>query len=156
MYREIHSDETCRCRVSAVYAENYIYPSQLYGLFNSVRLVTPCINFTSLTLKSETGGLADQYAWDVRYPRVRSQVRTGKRDFGRDGRRNVYLPHSPWFVSRTPLVARDSLNPTDQIRNGTVNIKFLDETVKAMLRTKFTMGLFESRCPIVQASSMKF
>ena len=40
-------------------------------------------------------------------------------------------------------------HPTDQIRNGTVDVKFLDETVKAMLRTKFTLGLFESRCPVV-------
>lgn len=27
---------------------------------------------------------------------------------------------------------------------GTVDIKYIDDTVKAMLRTKFTLGLFES------------
>lgn len=37
------------------------------------------------------------------------------------------------------------LVPTlDQVRAGTVDIKFVDETVKSMLRTKFALGLFES------------
>ncbi|KII90947.1 glycoside hydrolase family 3 protein [Plicaturopsis crispa FD-325 SS-3] len=35
----------------------------------------------------------------------------------------------------------------DQIANGTVDVKFLDETVKAMLRTKFSLGLFENPYP---------
>jgi beta-glucosidase len=33
---------------------------------------------------------------------------------------------------------------SDQINNGTVDIRFLDETVQTMLRTKFALGLFES------------
>ena len=32
----------------------------------------------------------------------------------------------------------------DQVQAGTVDIKYVDETVKAMLRTKFSLGLFES------------
>ncbi|KAF8525691.1 glycoside hydrolase [Gautieria morchelliformis] len=35
----------------------------------------------------------------------------------------------------------------DQINNGTVDIKFLDETVQTMLRTKFALGLFENPYP---------
>ncbi|KIK63658.1 glycoside hydrolase family 3 protein [Collybiopsis luxurians FD-317 M1] len=35
----------------------------------------------------------------------------------------------------------------DQVAAGTVNESFIDETVKAMLRTKFTLGLFESPYP---------
>ncbi|KAI0051485.1 glycoside hydrolase family 3 protein [Auriscalpium vulgare] len=35
----------------------------------------------------------------------------------------------------------------DQIAAGTVDVSFLDQTVKAMLRTKFTLGLFESPYP---------
>lgn len=31
-----------------------------------------------------------------------------------------------------------------QVRNGQVNIKFVDETVRYLLRTKFSLGLFES------------
>ena len=31
----------------------------------------------------------------------------------------------------------------DQVRAGTVDVKYVDETVKAMLRTKFSLGLFE-------------
>lgn len=34
----------------------------------------------------------------------------------------------------------------DQIRAGQVDIKALDATVKYMLRTKFSLGLFESQC----------
>ena len=36
------------------------------------------------------------------------------------------------------------LLPTDQVRAGTVDIKYVDETVKTMLRTKYALGLFES------------
>ncbi|KAF7291790.1 Glycoside hydrolase family 3 protein [Mycena chlorophos] len=32
----------------------------------------------------------------------------------------------------------------DQITNGTIDEKYLDQTVEAMLRTKFTLGLFEN------------
>ncbi len=32
----------------------------------------------------------------------------------------------------------------DQVKAGTIDIKFVDETVKTMLRTKFALGLFES------------
>lgn len=32
----------------------------------------------------------------------------------------------------------------DQVKAGTVDIKYIDETTKAMLRTKFSLGLFES------------
>ncbi|KAI0773508.1 glycoside hydrolase [Fomes fomentarius] len=32
----------------------------------------------------------------------------------------------------------------DQVRAGTVDIKFVDETVKTLLRTKFALGLFET------------
>ncbi|TFK83331.1 glycoside hydrolase family 3 protein [Polyporus arcularius HHB13444] len=35
----------------------------------------------------------------------------------------------------------------DQVRAGTVDVKYVDETVKAMLRTKFTLGLFENPYP---------
>ncbi|KAF5391791.1 hypothetical protein D9757_001760 [Collybiopsis confluens] len=35
----------------------------------------------------------------------------------------------------------------DQVAAGTVNESLIDETVKAMLRTKFTLGLFESPYP---------
>ncbi|KAJ3857876.1 glycoside hydrolase family 3 protein [Lentinula lateritia] len=35
----------------------------------------------------------------------------------------------------------------DQVAAGTVNESYIDETVKAMLRTKFTLGLFESPYP---------
>ncbi|KAI0686231.1 glycoside hydrolase [Earliella scabrosa] len=35
----------------------------------------------------------------------------------------------------------------DQVKAGTVDIKFVDETVKAMLRTKFALGLFENPYP---------
>ncbi|KAJ3760101.1 glycoside hydrolase [Lentinula raphanica] len=35
----------------------------------------------------------------------------------------------------------------DQVAAGTVNETYIDETVKAMLRTKFTLGLFESPYP---------
>jgi len=36
---------------------------------------------------------------------------------------------------------------SDQVRAGTVDEKFIDETVKTMLRAKFTLGLFESKLP---------
>lgn len=32
----------------------------------------------------------------------------------------------------------------DQITNGTVDISYVDETVRTVLRTKFALGLFES------------
>ena len=32
----------------------------------------------------------------------------------------------------------------DQITSGTVDISYVDETVKTILRTKFALGLFES------------
>ncbi|KAH9853219.1 glycoside hydrolase superfamily [Lenzites betulinus] len=35
----------------------------------------------------------------------------------------------------------------DQVRAGTVDVKYVDETVKAILRTKFTLGLFENPYP---------
>ncbi|TDL14551.1 glycoside hydrolase [Rickenella mellea] len=35
----------------------------------------------------------------------------------------------------------------DQVANGTVNEKFIDQTVAAMLRTKFALGLFENPYP---------
>ncbi|KAI0333361.1 glycoside hydrolase [Cubamyces sp. BRFM 1775] len=35
----------------------------------------------------------------------------------------------------------------DQVKAGTVDIKYIDETVKAMLRTKFALGLFENPYP---------
>ncbi|KAI0365465.1 glycoside hydrolase [Pilatotrama ljubarskyi] len=35
----------------------------------------------------------------------------------------------------------------DQVRAGTVDVKFIDETVKTMLRTKFALGLFENPYP---------
>jgi hypothetical protein len=36
------------------------------------------------------------------------------------------------------------MHSLDQIANGTVNIRYVDETVKTILRTKFALGLFES------------
>ncbi|OJT03499.1 Periplasmic beta-glucosidase [Trametes pubescens] len=35
----------------------------------------------------------------------------------------------------------------DQVKAGTIDIKFVDETVKTMLRTKFALGLFENPYP---------
>ncbi|KAI0766208.1 glycoside hydrolase [Trametes elegans] len=35
----------------------------------------------------------------------------------------------------------------DQVRAGTVDVKFVDETVKSILRTKFALGLFENPYP---------
>ncbi|KAI8984797.1 glycoside hydrolase superfamily [Trametes punicea] len=35
----------------------------------------------------------------------------------------------------------------DQVKAGTVDIKYIDETVKTMLRTKFALGLFENPYP---------
>ncbi|KAH9887635.1 glycoside hydrolase superfamily [Cubamyces lactineus] len=35
----------------------------------------------------------------------------------------------------------------DQVKAGTVDVKYIDETVKAMLRTKFALGLFENPYP---------
>ncbi|KAI0059329.1 glycoside hydrolase family 3 protein [Artomyces pyxidatus] len=35
----------------------------------------------------------------------------------------------------------------DQVQAGTVNVSFIDETVKTVLRTKFTLGLFENPYP---------
>ncbi|TCD71921.1 hypothetical protein EIP91_000053 [Steccherinum ochraceum] len=35
----------------------------------------------------------------------------------------------------------------DQVKAGTVDVKYIDETVKAMLRTKFSLGLFENPYP---------
>ena len=32
----------------------------------------------------------------------------------------------------------------DQVASGSVDIKYIDETVKTVLRTKFALGLFES------------
>lgn len=37
-----------------------------------------------------------------------------------------------------------SCHSVDRIKAGTVDVKFLDTTVAAMLRTKFSLGLFES------------
>ena len=36
------------------------------------------------------------------------------------------------------------MHSPDQIANGTVDVRYLDETVKTVLRTKFALGLFES------------
>ena len=33
----------------------------------------------------------------------------------------------------------------DQVRAGNISVSFIDATVKTMLRTKFALGLFESR-----------
>ena len=41
----------------------------------------------------------------------------------------------------------DLTSSPDQVKAGTVDIKYIDETVKAMLRTKFSLGLFESAFP---------
>ncbi|CDO69454.1 Glycoside Hydrolase Family 3 protein [Trametes cinnabarina] len=41
----------------------------------------------------------------------------------------------------------------DQVKAGTVDIKFVDETVKAMLRTKFALGLFENPYPYADYTS---
>lgn len=35
---------------------------------------------------------------------------------------------------------------TQQVKDGQVDEKFVDETVKFLLRTKFSLGLFESEC----------
>lgn len=39
------------------------------------------------------------------------------------------------------------LTLVDQVNNGTVDVKYVDQTVRAMLTTKFTLGLFESPYP---------
>ena len=35
----------------------------------------------------------------------------------------------------------------DQVRAGAVDVKYIDKTVEYILRTKFTLGLFESMSP---------
>ncbi|KAF9560036.1 glycoside hydrolase [Agrocybe pediades] len=42
----------------------------------------------------------------------------------------------------------------DQVKAGTVDVKFVDETVKGMLRIKFAMGLFENPYPYQDYASM--
>ncbi|KAF4615931.1 hypothetical protein D9613_011320 [Agrocybe pediades] len=42
----------------------------------------------------------------------------------------------------------------DQVKAGTVDIKYVDETVKAMLRTKFALGLFENPYPYENYETM--
>lgn len=37
---------------------------------------------------------------------------------------------------------------SDQVAAGTVNVSYIDETVKTVLRTKFALGLFESAVPV--------
>ena len=44
---------------------------------------------------------------------------------------------------------------SDQIKQGTVDVKALDTTVAAMLRTKFALGLFESKSSILLTQIMK-
>ncbi|KAF8547215.1 family 3 glycoside hydrolase [Imleria badia] len=41
----------------------------------------------------------------------------------------------------------------DQIANGTVDVHYLDETVKTVLRTKFALGLFENPYPYADYAS---
>ena len=48
----------------------------------------------------------------------------------------------------TPVVLRIlTTNVSDQVAAGTVNVSYIDETVKTVLRTKFALGLFESAIP---------
>ena len=61
----------------------------------------------------------------------------------------AHTPSSRFLVCdscKEPVIAArlTYLLPTDQVRAGTVDIKYVDETVKTMLRTKFALGLFES------------
>lgn len=62
-----------------------------------------------------------------------------------------------WVAARIPILpfpvrfafSQDAIityyhSVADQVVAGTVNVTFIDEATKAMLRTKFTLGLFES------------
>lgn len=39
------------------------------------------------------------------------------------------------------------LTLVDQVKKGLISQSFIDQTVKYMLRTKFSLGLFESKPP---------
>lgn len=52
----------------------------------------------------------------------------------------------PGAVSSCIIVYLFTMDPTDQIANGSIQEKYLDQTVTAMLTTKFSLGLFESEC----------
>lgn len=46
---------------------------------------------------------------------------------------------------RIPVVLRTlTIKFSDQVAAGTVNVSYIDETVKTVLRVKFALGLFES------------
>jgi beta-glucosidase len=49
-----------------------------------------------------------------------------------------------WGFLLALSVLADVVVYADQVAAGTVDVKYIDQTVKAMLTTKFALGLFES------------
>lgn len=72
---------------------------------------------------------------------------TGQRCTRRNGRWKLYLPDASWFVFISSLRRFEvtNLNILDQVKAGTVDESDIDAAVATMLRTKFALGLFESR-----------
>ena len=66
------------------------------------------------------------------------------------------LTHISLYPVRECLfrLANHSTHHVAQVEAGLVDISYIDTTVKAMLRTKFSMGLFESMCQ--EQSTMSF
>lgn len=60
-------------------------------------------------------------------------------------RMRLCLVSSCYYYNDAELCTKNEEN-SDQVRNGTVDIKYIDQTVEAILTTKFSLGLFESEC----------
>lgn len=58
--------------------------------------------------------------------------------------RHIHVPHIDRCVKNALVTGPLTKYPSDQVKAGTVNVKFIDATVKNLLRTKFALGLFES------------
>lgn len=72
---------------------------------------------------------------------------TGQWCTRRNGRWKLYLPNTSWFVFISGLrrYGVTNLHILDQVKAGTVDESDIDAAVATMLRTKFALGLFESR-----------
>ena len=98
--------------------------------------------------------LAHDVALHLRGSRVCREADAGEWAADRERRRDVYLPHTARYVD-APIIMwsigiADADSAIDQVEAGTVDVSYIDETVKTVLRTKFSLGLFESmsRCHI--------
>lgn len=84
-------------------------------------------------------------------PRVRRKADSRERFTDGDGRRNLHLLDLAWYVLSAHILvveySTDDKHFSDQVAAGTVNVSYIDETVKTVLRTKFALGLFESAIP---------